>query len=64
MSPARTPNALHLLTLRAASNISSIQVLLQDGLNLRAHDGGKLTVQIRKALALLGWIGAITHKIA
>ncbi len=63
MNPAGVPNALHLPTPRTASNISSIQVLVQDGLKLRAYNGRKLTVQIRKALALLGWMGTITHML-
>ncbi|HEY9831323.1 MAG TPA: hypothetical protein V6D26_12140 [Stenomitos sp.] len=38
------------------SQPNSLQLLLEQGLKLRAYAGGKLTAQIRETLALLYWI--------
>lgn len=52
LARAENPELLRL----PAPKISPTQVLLQDGLKLRAYDGGQLAIQMRKAIALLDWM--------
>lgn len=54
---AGNPDVLRL----PAPKINPAQVLLQDGLKLRAYDEGQLAIQMRKAIALLGWMERITE---
>jgi hypothetical protein len=63
MSPAPEPDVLLGVTERPGilrlkgPKTSSVRVLLQDGLKLKAYAKGQLKNQLEKALALLTWLG-------
>lgn len=46
------------------SELSPIQVLLEDGLKIKPDDGGKLKEHLNKALGLLSWMVNIPSEYA
>ncbi len=46
----------------SAGKPNPVQLLLEEGLKIRAYAGGKLAVQIREALALICWMGLVTQR--
>ncbi len=63
ISPAGKPEA-RLLPKPSAPELSSIQILIQDELKLRADRAIELTAQIESALGLMYWMGMVTQPVS
>lgn len=62
IAPTEKLDALYLPAPTFTANLGSIQVVLLSGLKLKAYEGGKLTEQIQKVLALLQWMGTASQE--